>query len=266
VPAKPPAGGSRRKPGQVSLDRALSKLGLASRTVARDLIVQGRVRVNGEVRKHPGYPVNPDRARIEIDGLAPPTPTFRAFVLNKPRGVVTTRSDEQGRKTVISILPPELQQMHLAIVGRLDLATTGLLILTNDTRLSSWLTDPTNAIPRTYITRVEGEVTPEHVRQLKQGILDQGEFLKPLELQILKASKRECHLRVILTEGKNREIRRLFSHIGTEVRDLKRIAYGSLELGDLPVGALRELTPAEVERAFPEAPRATTLRAAPSLA
>ncbi len=166
-----PAGSSRRKPGQVSLDRALSKLGLASRTVARSLIEAGRVRVNGQLRKDPGFPVNPDRARIEIDGARQEKPSFLAYILNKPRGVVTTRSDEKGRPTVLSILPPALRSQHLAIVGRLDLATTGLLILTNDTRLSAWLTDPINEIPRTYITRIEGDFDDGKLRTLRAGVI-----------------------------------------------------------------------------------------------
>ncbi len=255
-----PAGGSRRKPGQVSLDRALSKLGLASRTVAREMIESGRIRVNGQLRCDPGFPVNPDRARIEIDGQSRLAPEFRAFALHKPRGVVTTRSDEQGRPTVLSILPPELQSQHWAIVGRLDLATTGLLLFTNDTRLSAWLTEPSSELPRTYITEVDGEITPEKLDRLRAGILDEGELLKPLALELLKSSRRASRLRVVLTEGKNREIRRMFAAIGNEVRTLKRISYGGVELGDLAVGAVRELSREELERAFPGAPRATTLK------
>ncbi len=254
-----PAGGSRRKPGQVSLDRALSKLGLASRTVAREWIEAGRVRVNGQLRTNPSFPVNPDRARIDIDGVKQARSGFSAWILNKPRGVVTTRSDEKGRPTVLSILPPALAARHLAIVGRLDLATTGLLILTNDTRLAAWLTDPASGIPRTYITRIEGNFDEQKLELLRQGILDEGEFLKPLELELLKNSRKESTLRVVLTEGKNREIRRLFASVECEVRDLKRISYGGLLLGDLAPGAVRELTREEIEQAFPGAPRATTL-------
>ncbi len=255
-----PAGGSRRKPGQVSLDRALSKLGLASRTVARTLIEAGRVQVNGQIRRDPGFPVNPDRARIEVDGQQQELREFRAFMLHKPRGVVTTRSDEKGRATVLSILPDALQSLHLAIVGRLDLATTGLLLLTNDTRLSAWLTDPASGIERTYITRVEGEITAQKLEILRAGIMDDGDFLKPLTLDLLKASRRESHLRVVLTEGKNREIRRLFASVGNEVRDLKRLSYGTLQLGDLAIGQVRELSRAEIEIAFPDAPQSTTLK------
>jgi 23S rRNA pseudouridine2605 synthase len=240
---------SLRKPGQVSLERALSKLGLASRGVAREWIEAGRVRVNGQIRRAPGFALNPERARIEIDGQVAQAAVKRSFMLHKPRGVITTRSDELGRPTVFSLLP-EIPGLNLHAVGRLDWATSGLLILTNDTRLSARLTDPANEIPRTYLATVRGEVCEAEVTRLLTGIRSEGELLKANRAQLRKASGRESHLTLELTEGKNREIRRLFLEIGHEVIKLKRVAFGGLELGELEPGRFRELSDAELQNAF----------------
>jgi 23S rRNA pseudouridine2605 synthase len=141
-------------------------------------------------------------------------------------------------------LPDELQSLHP--VGRLDMATTGLLLLTNDTSFSAYLTDPVNAIRRTYMVSVKGKVTDEEVHQLRRGIWDREEFLKPLTLTLRKSSNKESHLIVELAEGKNREIRRMFEFIGHEVTQLKRVAFGSLTLGDMQPGQFRYLTSEEI--------------------
>jgi len=238
--------------GYVPLERALSKLGVASRTQAREWILTGRVRVNGIVRKSPGFGISPEKAIIELDGKRIVRALFRNFVLHKPRGVVTTRADEKGRPTVFSLVS-ELD-LHLIAVGRLDWATSGLLILTNDTRLADWLTDPKNKIRRTYLVSVRGEVTEKSVTLLKQGIKDGEDTLQADDLSVRKSSQKESHLIIHLTEGKNREIRRMFLALGHEVTKLKRVAYGRLELGDLPLGKFRELTADEIAAAFPGAP------------
>lgn len=255
-PLRPSSGPrtSKLKPGQVPLERALSKLGLASRGVAREWIQAGRVRVNGEIRKHPLFAVNPERARIEIDGQAVAVAAPRTFLLHKPRGVVTTRVDEKGRPTVFSLLPSE-PGLHLHAVGRLDWATSGLLILTNDTRLSSWLTDPENEVPRVYLVSVRGEVKPETLDRIKAGVKVEGELLQADRATLRKSSGRESHLTLELSQGKNREIRRMLAELGHEVTKLKRVAYGGLELGELAPGEFRELSSEELERVFPGAVR-----------
>lgn len=165
------------KPGHVSLERALSKLGVASRKVARDWIVNGRVRVNGLIRRDPDFSVVPERARIEIDGKPLEKTRYRTFLLYKPRGLVTTRSDEKGRPTVFSLVEEKFG--HLNAVGRLDQATSGLLLLTNDTRLASWLTEPENRVRRLYLVSVRGEITEEKLLRIRSGIQDAGELLRP---------------------------------------------------------------------------------------
>ena len=237
------------KPGYVPLERALSKLGIASRTVARQWIAEGKVKVNGVVRNDPLFPVIPERAGIEVEGRRVGKAAHRTFLLHKPRGVVTTRSDEKGRPTVFSLIPEP--GLHLIAVGRLDWATSGLLLLTNDTRLSDRLTDPRGGVVRTYLVTVRGKVTDEGLARLRRGLLDAGEKLQPEEILLRKASNRESHLTVRLTEGKNREIRRMFSALSHEVTRLKRVAYGALELGALEPGKFRELSHAELEQAFP---------------
>jgi len=237
------------KPGYVPLERALSKLGIASRTGSRQWILGGKVKVNGVLRQDPLFLVSPERARIEIEDKPVAKAAHRTFLLHKPRGVVTTRSDEKGRPTVFSLIPEP--GLHLIAAGRLDWATSGLLLLTNDTRLADWLTDPRSAVCRTYLVTVRGKVTEESLERLRRGLLDAGEKLQPEEIILRKASGKESHLTVRLTEGKNREIRRLFAALSHEVTRLKRVAYGALELGELEAGKFRELSRFELEGAFP---------------
>lgn len=225
--------------GQVPLERALSKLGVASRSQTKQWIEAGRIAVNGRVIINPAFPVVPETACITIDGK----PTARAaactIMLYKPRGFVTTRSDEKGRKTVYDLLPAHYQHLHP--VGRLDMATTGLLLMTTDTQLSNFLTDPENEIPRVYAVSVAGRISDDEIERLSRGIQDKGQVLKTSSITLRKASNKESHLIVELTEGKNREIRRMFEALGTEVTSLKRIAFGKLKLGTLEPGQFREI-------------------------
>lgn len=232
-----------RQRGTVPLARALSKLGVLSRRQAVDAILAGRVTVGGAAVRDPGHLVCPERATIVVDdAVAARTPT-RVFVLHKPRGYVTTRRDPDGRPTVYDLLPPDAAGAQA--VGRLDLATSGLLLFTNDTRLAHHLTDPAAAIPRTYLVTVRGALADAAAQRLMtEGVEDAGERLRASAIAVRKRSARESHLTVVLTEGRNREIRRLFAAVGHEVTRLKRVAFGAVTLGDLPVGKTREVGPA----------------------
>ncbi len=225
--------------GHVPLERALSKLGLATRTEARRLIEAGRVRVAGATVRDPLLPVVPEQARIEIDGETVGAAQKVLIALNKPRGMVTTRHDPQGRPTVYDCL--QGLDVHVVPVGRLDFATTGLLLLTNDTRLADRLTDPNTGVVRTYVATVRGRVQAEDLTRLQQGIEDGGQWLQAASVQLRKTSGKESLLWLQLTEGKNREVRRLCAAVGHPVTKLKRIAYGDVQLGDLAAGAWRHV-------------------------
>src|SRR6185295_13413073 len=240
------------KPGFVTLERALSKLGLASRTEARELIRTGRVAVDGRTETDPLRDVIPEQIRIEIDGRPVRRAEPLTILLHKPRGVVTTRSDPEGRPTVYSCL--EGLDAHVVPVGRLDAATSGLLLLTNDTRFADWVTDPRNEVPRVYVVTVRGALSDETAHRLEEGIEDAGERLAAHRIAVRKRSRRETHLIVELTEGKNREIRRLFASVGHEVTRLKRVSFGGLELEDLASGRWRIVPEEELRAAFPVAP------------
>ncbi|MBU1043192.1 MAG: rRNA pseudouridine synthase [Candidatus Omnitrophica bacterium] len=239
-----------KKPlGKVILERALSKLGFASRSQTRSWVLEGRLKVNGIVINDPLYLVVPEKDKFVLDGKLLQKSNWQTIILYKPKAVVTTRSDEQGRRTVFDLLPEELKQLHP--VGRLDMATTGLLLLTNDSQLSSYLTDPVNAILRTYIVMVTGRVSPEKIQQASEGVWDNGEFLKASKLVLRKVSNKESHLIMELTEGKNREIRRLFKCLGHEVTRLKRVAFGPFTLGTMQPGEFRQLKHAEIQELYP---------------
>ncbi len=244
---------ARRRPGEVALDRALSKLAIASRAEATRLIAAGRVRVDGRIATDPTMPVVPERVAIVVDGREAPRAAWRLILLNKPRGVVTTRHDPQGRPTVFDLVP--VPEGHLIAVGRLDLATSGLVLLTTDTRLADWLTDPANRVPRTYTITARGEVGDDEMQRLMTGVESEGERLAAHEVSVRKRSRRETHLVVRLHEGRNRELRRLFDAIGHEVTRLRRVAFGGLDIGTLPPGRWREVSEDEAVAAFPSCPR-----------
>ena len=241
-----------RRPGFVPLERALSKLGLASRSEARELILAGRVAVDETIETDPLREVVPERVRIDVDGQPTQRPEPSTILLHKPRGTVTTRSDPEGRPTVYSCLSG--LAAHVVPVGRLDAASSGLLLLTNDTRFADWLTDPRNEVPRVYLVTVRGALDAETAHRLELGLEDAGEHLAARSVQIRKRSNRETHLVVELTEGKNREIRRMMAAVGHEVTRLKRVSFGELKLGDLSPGKWRTVSPVELRAAFPGAP------------
>jgi 23S rRNA pseudouridine2605 synthase len=226
---------------KVRLDRALSKLSFASRAEAKRLIADGRVRVRGRVVTDPSTVVVADPASIAVDGATPAAREWRTIALNKPRGVLTTRRDPEGRRTVFDVLGDAAR--GLVAVGRLDMASTGLLLLTNDTQLANRLTDPAEGIVRRYVVTVRGAVKDDAAARMMTGI----DGLSAKSVVVRKRSARETHLLVELVEGKNREVRRMFDALGHEVTRLMRVAFGPIELGTLQPGEWRELRRDELQ-------------------
>ena len=208
------------------------------------------MRVDGRILANPATRIVPERVAIAIGGavkkgVAEPF----TIILHKPRGYVTTRSDPEGRKTIYDLLT-DLPQRVIP-VGRLDLATSGLLILTNDTQFGNWLTDPASDLPRIYLVTVKGEVTDDVAAQLIAGITAGKERLAAADVIVRKRSTRESHLTMTLTEGKNREIRRLLDAVDHPVTQLRRVQFGGLELGTLASGKWRRVSAEELRTAFP---------------
>jgi 23S rRNA pseudouridine2605 synthase len=228
------------------LARALSKLGFCSRAQAFSLIRSGRVQLNGNPARNPETPVRLGKDRIEVDGKQV-DPAGRVYLmLNKPRGLVTTRSDEKGRKTIYSLLPDH--EDWLAPVGRLDLASEGLLLLTNDSAWGARIASPEARVEKTYHVQIDAVADQELVDRLRQGVRTaDGDLLLVKRADILRLGKKNSWLEIVLDEGKNRHIRRMLSELGIGVLRLVRAAVGSVGLGDLPKGKTRPLTDDEKE-------------------
>jgi len=229
---------------KVGLERALSKMGYCSRAQAAELIRTGRVRLNGSSPRNPETPVRLGVDHIEVDGRRVAIPTKTYLIMNKPHGVVTTASDEKDRRTVYDLLGSGLQ--WIAPVGRLDKASEGLLLFTNDSEWAARVLAPETHVDKTYHVQIGTVADIALLEKLQHGVrTKEGDFLRVKRAGILREGKRNCWLEIVLDEGKNRHIRRMFESLGIEVLRLVRVAIGPLALGDLPKGAPRELTPAE---------------------
>ena len=226
---------------QVGLARALSKLGYCSRSDAVDLIRTGRVRLNGGVKRDPEAPVRMESARIEVDGQPVAVATKIYLMLNKPRGVVTTASDEKGRQTVYGSLDAELA--WVSPVGRLDKASEGLLLLTNDSEWAAQVTAPETHLDKIYHVQIDKVADPKLLQSIEKGIkTTEGDFLRVKSVRVLRGGERNTWLEIILDEGKNRHIRRMLGPLGIAVLRLVRVAIGPLPLGQLAKGKGRPLT------------------------
>ncbi len=239
--------------GTVSIARALSKLGHCSRAEGERLVAAGQVRVEGAIVRDANLRVIPESARIEVSGTRVAKVAHRYLALNKPRGLVTTRSDPQARGTVYDCLVGA-DLPFVGPVGRLDKASEGLLLLSNDTRWADAISSAASQVQKTYHVQVRGRPDEATLARLAAGVVEPvtGERLEVVRLALLRVGSRSsCWLEVVLDEGKNRQIRRLLAVEGLETLRLMRIAIGALTLGTLAKGAWRHLTSDEVQSLRP---------------
>lgn len=226
---------------EMRLQRALARAGVASRRAAEELITGGKVRVDGKVAML-GMKVDPATQKITVGGRAVRLQERRWLAFHKPLGVVTTASDEQGRRTVLDFIP---NHAGLTYVGRLDVMTTGLLLLTTDGEAVHRLTHPRYHIPRRYTALVHGRSAAEITQAVKQKIVLDGRPVAPSEVRVRPGEQGRSILDVTLAEGRNRVVRRWAEAMGLKVDRLARLSYGPVRLGDLPSGRYRPLTPKE---------------------
>ena len=229
----------------MTLDRVLSRYGLASRTAARQAILAGRLKVNGKMVRDPDLWVRPDQVTLHLDGqrLKPARKTYLLFY--KPKGVITSHGDPGERKTVYEYLGDI--RKWVSPVGRLDKDTSGLLLLTNDTEFANHVTNPHCKVLKTYLAKTSGILSEETVSKLNAGVeMKRGDIASPISVRRVEDRGKYTWLEVVLAEGKNREVRRMIEAVGFKVLKLVRTGLGPLTLAGLEVGKWRELTPSEV--------------------
>lgn len=225
---------------RVGLARAISKLGHCSRSRAVDLIRAGHVALNGKIRRDPETPVALTKDRIDIDGESVRATSKVYLILNKPRGIVTTSADEKGRQTIHDFLPRNIP--FVAAVGRLDKASEGLLLVTNDSEWSARIQAPATHVEKTYHVQVNVVADDTLLNAIQRGVRSDGELLRAKRASILRTGQKSSWLEIVLDEGKNRHIRRMLKQLNIEVLRLVRVAIGPLQLGSLGKGSSRALT------------------------
>ena len=231
---------------RTGLARALSKLGYCSRSQAAELIRAGRVRLNGRVQRDPEKPMRLDSDRVAVDEHEARAEEKIYLVMNKPRGLVTAASDEKGRGTVYSILAGSGQSLPwVAPVGRLDKASEGLLLLTNDSEWGARVAAPETHLEKIYHVQIATVANEELIAAMLKGVRVEGQILKAKECRLLRSGEKNSWLEITLDEGKNRQIRRMLAGLGVEVLRLLRVSIGPLQLGELAKGTYRALSTEE---------------------
>ncbi len=230
----------------IRLQKYIAESGITSRRKAEELIREGRVKVGGEIIREMGVKINPDTDEVEVDGHIIRQETKKYYImLNKPAGYITTTSDDFNRPTVMELT----EDVHARIypVGRLDYDTQGLLLLSNDGDFANAIMHPKGNLKKTYIASVKGLITVSAIKRLRSGI-DIGDYItKPAEVELISGTERESSVKIIIGEGKKRQVRRMLDAVGFPVLRLKRVAIGGVTLGNLPEGKWRHLKPSEIE-------------------
>jgi pseudouridine synthase len=228
-----------------TLERVLSKAGLGSRTQARKWIAAGRVAVNGKTVQTPDRWIDLERDRVSFDGRPVRASEPVHLLLYKPAGFLTTFKDPEGRPTVYDLLT-ELEEWVFP-VGRLDLDTSGLLLMTNDAQFAERVTNPEYKVPKTYLVKSAARLSDEQLDKLRQGLVLSDGPTKPARVTRLRDSDTRTFFEITITEGRNRQVRRMVEALGSRALKLVRTAIGPLRIGQLPIGKFRRLTPAEVK-------------------
>ena len=230
------------------LQKVIAQAGVASRRKAEELITAGKVKVNGQIVTELGTKVS-DKDRIEVNNEIIEKEAKEYYLLNKPRGVVTTTSDDKNRKTVVDLIPTSAR---IYPVGRLDYDTTGVLLLTNDGEFANILMHPTSNVDKVYVAKLEGIIKGEQINKLKDGVDIDGEIVKASRVKLKKVDPKtnSCMVQITIHEGKNHQVKRMFKAVGFEVAKLKREREAFFDLKDLQSGEFRKLTPKEVTKVF----------------
>ena len=226
------------------INKFLAEKGIASRRHADEMILAGRVKINGKIATLGANVEEKDLVLVDDTPLSREEKTEKYYIMNKPKGVVCTVNDDRGRKTVMDFLPEDAGRVFP--VGRLDYETEGLLILTNDGDLAFRLTHPTSEVPKTYMARIEGTMTEKDLNRIRSGIELDGVMTKKCKAHIVETNKAYTKVHVTITEGRNRQVRRMFEAIGRNVEFLKRVSIGNLKLTGLDRGEVRKLTENEI--------------------
>ena len=230
------------------LQKVIAASGVASRRKAEELIVEGKVKVNGQTITELGTKVS-DKDRIEVNGEILTKELKEYYLLNKPRGVVTTTKDDKDRKTVVDLIPTNAR---IYPVGRLDYDTTGVLLLTNDGDFANILMHPASEVEKVYMAKLKGIIKGEHINTLKDGIKLDDQIVKPSRVKLKKVDTKTntCMVQITIHEGKNHQVKRMFEAVGFEVLKLKREKEAFFDLKDLQSGEFRKLTPKEVAKVY----------------
>lgn len=227
------------------LNKYIARAGLASRRKADEMIMDGKVKINGSLMKEPGYEVKEGDV-VEVSGrMVEPSKKLVYIMLNKPKGYITTLNDDRNRPTVMNLVNDIEERVFP--VGRLDYNTSGMLLMTNDGDLAYHLTHPKHQVVKTYRARVAGVLSPERVARLRKGVDIGGFVTSPAYVKVIKQMKRSAIVEIKIHEGKNRQIRKMFAAVGNKVIDLERIAIGDLHLGHLMSGHYRKLSRQEID-------------------
>jgi 23S rRNA pseudouridine2605 synthase len=234
---------------QQRLQKILAKAGIASRRRAEELIKEGKVRVDGKVVTEMGTKVDPDAQDIECDGIHVAAREKKIYILlHKPAGFLSTVHDPQGRPIVTDLLPQVKERVYP--VGRLDLDTEGALLLSNDGELAQKILHPSHEVNKTYVAKVKGKPNTKKLAALSRGITLEGRKTWPADIEVLQTEPQATTIKIIIHEGRKRQVRKMFDAVGHPVLQLKRTAYGQLELGDLRPGKYRFLSPEDIKMIF----------------